>query len=484
MKKINLFLLSMMLLASCQDAPPTPVTDTSKPPDVTAVDEEYTDMVTTKDIGRALGALAMSGEYGLRSSRAMIYSVDSLKAKDGSLTALVINFIDDGGFILLSPTKTYYPVLAFSDKGNFDVNVSGTPVELWADDMSEVIGNLDALPADTLDGYRRMWQNILYDGTAAKAQAISPHSPPVEEPTFTPEQLNTLYRTVYEKRMALQSQGYRVYSVEEYFGKDRTSTEYINFAEMAQNAIYPLYASLWEELTLIVSVNNIDTYTKDNILETEWDQTGMFNLSFPFVTGTKRAYAGCGPVAIGQIMYYHKYPADKPWASMLAIGGNRATSDFLYELAVKSKAQYSETGTSTYPIDLRNTLRSYGYTCERDVYSVSKAFDEISNNRPVVMVGYENLSPEEVPEGHVWVGSGTSVSRWSYYDTYYTITEENSDMSQYYQEDTKYVWQRSIYMNWGWGGAYDGFFLEDGLLTVPGFSTPAVNREIFCTRKP
>ncbi len=483
MKKFNLFLLSMMLLTSCQDAPPTPVTDTSKPPDVPAVEEEYTDKVTTKDIGRALGAFALSGEYGLRSSRAMIYSVDSLKAKDGSLTALVINFIDDGGFILLSPTKTYYPVLAFSDKGHFDVNVSGTPVELWADDMSEVIGNLDALPADTLDGYRRMWQNILYDGTAAKAQAISPHSPPVEEPTFTPEQLNTLYRTVYEKRMALQSQGYRVYSVEEYFGKDRTSTEYMNFAEMTQNAIYPLYASLWEELSLIVYVDNASTYTKENLLETEWTQTGLFNLSFPYVTEDRRAYAGCGPIAIGQVMYYHKYPTNIPWTSMVTSYGNKATSDFLFELAEKSDAKYLTTKTTTDIRDLQATLQSYGYICDRDVYSVSKAIDEINHNRPVILFGLGNLESTGEPSGHGWIGSGTKTYRNEYYNTYYTMTEEYS-MSQIYQEDPKYVWQHSIYMNWGWGGTNNGFYLENGLLTIPGFSAPATNRKMIYVRKP
>ena len=101
-------LLAMFLMSSCQDAP-APKIEGAKTVDVPVVEQEYTDRVMTNDVGRAIAALAVSGEYGLHNSRAMLYSVDSLKAKDGSLTAIVAN---DGGFILLSPTKKYYPVSA------------------------------------------------------------------------------------------------------------------------------------------------------------------------------------------------------------------------------------------------------------------------------------------------------------------------------------------------------------------------------------
>lgn len=104
-------LLAMFLMSSCQDAP-APKIEGAKTVDVPVVEQEYTDRVMTNDVGRAIAALAVSGEYGLHNSRAMLYSVDSLKAKDGSLTAIVVNFANDGGLILLSPTKKYYPVSA------------------------------------------------------------------------------------------------------------------------------------------------------------------------------------------------------------------------------------------------------------------------------------------------------------------------------------------------------------------------------------
>lgn len=482
-RTITTMLLGLFLMSSCQDVP-APKIEESKTMNVPVVEQEYTDRVMTNDVGRAIAALAASGEYGLHNSRAMLYSVDSLKAKDGSLTAFVVNFANDGGFILLSPTKKYYPVLAYSDKGRFDVNVSGSPVEVWAEDMSDVIGNVDALPADTLAKYRRLWNSLLFESTIDKIPSTNMTASRAEG-EVSDEEMQRLYRIVRDKREEFESLGYKTYFLYEYFG-DYDPDTYANVAQMAQASIYPLYDHVWDELTFVVDIYNVSTTTTDNMLNTVWGQDGMFNANFPYISETRRAYAGCGPVAVGQIMYYHKYPVDKLWSSMVTSYGNITTSNFLYELAERANADYKIDGTETTIINLRNALRTYGYMCDKADFSLAKVRDEIVNNRPVALFAEGKIKKENSDvkrSAHAWVASGISTSKWEYNYVCYTMTQMNG-MASFYQTPKQYIIQKSLYMNWGWNGRYDGFYAENGNLTIPGYVAPAENRTMMCIQKP
>lgn len=476
-------LFGLFLMSSCQDVP-APRIDESKTKDVPMVEQEYTDRVMTKDVGRAIATLAASGECGLHNSRAMLYTVDSLKAKDGTLTAFVVNFTNDGGFVLLSPTKKYYPVLAYSNKGHFDVNVSGSPVEVWTEDMSDVIDNVDALPADTLAKYRRLWNSLLFESTIDKK---SSKEMPLSraEGEVSDEEMQRLYRIVRDKREEFERQGYKTYSLYEYL-RDYDQDTYTYIAQMAQASIYPLYDHVWDELTFVVDIYNMSTATKDNMLNTVWGQSGMFNASFPYVSETRRAYVGCGPVAVGQIMYYHKYPVDKPWSSMVTSYGNITTSDFLYELAERANANYGIDGTETTVKNLWKALRTYGYICDRADYSLTKVKNEIAGNRPVALFAdgmVKEKNGDVKKSAHAWIASGLSTYRWEYNYVCYTMTQVYG-MTSFYQTPKQYIIQNSVYMNWGWNGKYDGFYAENGNLTIPGFVAPAKNRTMICIKKP
>lgn len=469
--------MCILALYSCQDAPAPGVQDTS-PDEAAPIEDACSDQVSYRDINKAIAAITCSGDFGMERSRASMYSVDSLISKDGVLTALVVNFANDRGFILLSPQKTFYPVMAYSDKGHFDVNVEGKPVEEWTEDMSDVISQLNYLPSDSIEIYRRMWNDLLFESSINKKPVIR-KSPPIDEVKIPEEEMQKLYRAVRAKRTELESQGYKTYLIGEYLSKDDIDA-YENIRQIVQGAIYPLYESVWEELTLVVDIDNMTTTTKENMLSTVWGQRGMFNVSFPTLSDGRKAYVGCGPVAIGQVMYYHKYPANIPWSSMMTSYGNEVTSNFLYELAIKSKADFQLEGTHTYMPDLQSTLESYGYICARDVYSVSKTISEVFDNRPVVLSGRDEVADKR---GHGWVASGASISDWEYYTMYYTMTSQYG-MSSFYQTDKKYLRQNSVYMNWGWYGQYDGFYVENGTLKIPGFTNKTVNRIMINIQKP
>ena len=366
--------MCILALHSCQDAPAPGVQDAS-PDDAAPIEDACSDQVSYRDINKAIAAITSSGDFGMERSRASMYSVDSLISKDGVLTALVVNFANDGGFILLSPQKTFYPVMAYSDKGHFDVNVEGKPVEEWTEDMSDVISQLDYLPSDSIEIYRRMWNDLLFESSI---NSISTNAVSRAEGEVSQEEYQQLIQIARAKRTEFEQKGYKTFSLEEVFKNDPEGYESI--IQEATAAIFPIYDHLVLALSFAVEINNSNNYTKQNLLQTSWNQTGGFNQSFHFISDSQRAYAGCGPVAMGQIMKYYQYPPSYPWTKMHNSYGTKETSDFLYELAIRAHASFKSEGTKTSVENMQSTLESYGYICERDVYSLSRTLSDINSN--------------------------------------------------------------------------------------------------------
>ncbi|MDE5627902.1 MAG: Spi family protease inhibitor, partial [Candidatus Amulumruptor sp.] len=48
-------------------------------------------------------------------------SIDAINDEDGNPLMYVVNYTDNKGFVILSASKEYYPILAESDEGSFDL---------------------------------------------------------------------------------------------------------------------------------------------------------------------------------------------------------------------------------------------------------------------------------------------------------------------------------------------------------------------------
>ena len=100
--------------------------------------------------------------------------------------------------------------------------------------------------------------------------------------------------------------------------------------------------------------------------QAEWGQELGYNQSFPKLGNGQNAFAGCGPVACGQIMYYFKHPSNINWNGMNRSGyGNKTTSSFLFQIAEKANCDYREDGTYTTLSKIENVLKSFGYTTKK-----------------------------------------------------------------------------------------------------------------------
>ena len=90
------------------------------------------------------------------------YMLSSIRDAKGETAMYVINFADDAGFVVVSATKKYEPILAFSDKGNFNVNNENLPdgLKQWKTDVIDVINKHKSFPADSALRYATFWREF------------------------------------------------------------------------------------------------------------------------------------------------------------------------------------------------------------------------------------------------------------------------------------------------------------------------------------
>jgi len=179
-----------------------------------------------------------------------------------------------------------------------------------------------------------------------------------------------------------------------------------------------------------------------------WHQGNPYNY---YVTrarnGTLNDYiAGCGPVAVAQIMAYHGYPPKCTlnvtipnvntsinnyvynWANMRndfslieetdsITGGAKDIAVLMYEIGhpQRSNADYQyKNGTYSYPEDLTTAFKKMGYKTPSNFvpYDHSIVKSSIMAGRPVLVIGWDVTG-----SGHFWVVDG--VRHMNYYTEWY-----------------------------------------------------------------
>lgn len=167
--------------------------------------------------------------------------------------------------------------------------------------------------------------------------------------------------------------------------------------------------------------------------------TTLWNQGAPYNKYCDNGYAGCGPIAVAQIMAYHKYPADLlDWDRVtetsilleVSIGADDLAS-LIKEIGVKAEARYLSDGTYTYVPDLKTTFEEYGYNCHYSTgFSQSSVINNIEQQRPLLISGFNGT------EGHAWVIDGYRryASRVTYYYTTspYNVYREYTNMHTFY----------------------------------------------------
>ena len=426
--------------------------------------QQITEDVNSGEVKNILGNL-----FGKqRKGRSTDYTVSLLKDKDGVDRIICINYSDDGGFALISAEKTYEPILAYSDKGNFDI--SGElpfPLNEWMDCTMHSIADSESLPADSLQKIANIWRK--YDDLDYSKISKSIKSPQ-RLPSIDWDTYYGLTRQMMDKMAEWKSNGYRVYSLDEYDGMTSIGDKDA-IASYVQSRILPTYAEEYRSLALIVEKDISSTYGRGHWIYTEWDQALDYNQSFEFVPGstTEHIPVGCGPLAIGQIMYSYRYPNTFNWDAMTLTGfGNKTTSDFLLDVKEKCNAEYNpETGgTGCNQFQQMQALNHYGYTFQ---YTVPKNITEYNLvNYPAIISSHESwktVTGKELDGDHAWIIEGgkcthsrTDIEIWSFpYENFECIHNESTE------PDETFI----FYVNWGRSRGYQAYYslasmIEDG----------------------
>lgn len=236
------------------------------------------------------------------------------------------------------------------------------------------------------------------------------------------------------------------------------------------------------DMVEIVEVNRVyyfkGTRVNENIkgpfVSVAWHQ------DFPYNQHFENYYAGCGPVAVGQVMSYHKYPASYnnntynyhytyDWDYITAIPTHNINhmndvaliiSDLLEIIAKIADFDYGNNAAIlTSKSGLMNALQAFGYQCQGyNSFDSSLVFANINNNNPVI-IGGENQDEEY---GHFWVIDGYSEVRTI--TTLYNITYPYNEYSATSTDPTKYY-----HCNWGFNVGFNANAKHNGYYLYNSF---------------
>ena len=254
---------------------------------------------------------------------------------------------------------------------------------------------------------------------------------------------------------------------------------YIPFAgarDYLPESIYEQFRAVAEGMTYIEYDYNQHAYLRwkqkgyeekmGNILSTTWTQESGFNVALPQISG-QYPPAGCATIAMAQVMKYNEYPTFFNWNSMPNSYASSVTAAFIRDVADAINADYALDGTSASLSDVRNALVSkYGYSTTAQVvnHSAARTIGNLRKKQPVIMQGFT----DDGKVGHAWVACG-------YHDIDHYTEYELLTMPEEFHPGGTFVFLISdsyttdfdirtyFYMNWGWGGSYNGMYLDTNL---------------------
>lgn len=391
--------------------------------------QDLTYDISIDDINNVLSKLSQK-------SRGTDYTISVLKDSMDNPSMYVVNYGMNDGFIILSTTKKATPVLAYSDQGHFEININDHPVSLWLQYAETFVQYSRALPEDSIKESIYEWNHLLHNPVFSNQKRPDPKS---RYNYITDDEYQELQALVNAERINWQSKGYNTYTLDSFeLGEDILDL----FKRRAQEAIYPLYEDYWNQFTFIISMDECDTATTETV-KTHWTQNWPYN-KYCYIPGTtSQSVVGCGPLAVGQIMYYYEYPNTFDWNGMKGSNGDDLIAQMLNQVGEKCNVDYKTNEATTSTDDLQKALKSYGYNV--------KQVDDNNTDYPKLVTSSEAK--------HAWIECGTQ-TYWSiHFYRCFTLTERRR-INPIEDSPISGIGQTYTYINWGWGASYDGYYIS------------------------
>ena len=188
----------------------------------------------------------------------------------------------------------------------------------------------------------------------------------------------------------------------------------------------------------------------------KWGQGTGYNYNAKYAG----AYIGCPAVAIGMLCYFNLYPVKYNCQFMpakLPDNYNMASyislmfRDIADNIPNYNWGKYPNASSGATPEDILQGLINIGYkNAKFNDFKLEDVYNEISNNRAVLLGGFDKYS-----RGHIWFCDG-------YFEQIYKITKTKKRLFHSNEVTTWYEYEEQLYMNWGWNGNENGWFVVDG----------------------
>lgn len=411
--------------------------------------------VVTMQTVESIAKSFIVNKVSTRSSEKEINNIHTVCSENDTPLFYIVNYKDSQGFIIISATKDYMPVLAFSDTGCFDVDQTNkTGVSLWMAEQKVGISSVAEFPDSIKMKYRALWTDY---NTQKKEIAIRTRS------------RDDVFELISGSVNEWEAEGYTVYCLAQY----KETDEFRNLPQEVQNRLLTLplgYANSHyggrENVSFVLKKNTSVSHSVSPLLKTTWGQEAGFNSSI--ITNVP---VGCTAIAMGQIMKYHKYPLNYSWNDMPDNYATSTTADYLAEVGRKIGINYDAGESDANITNVASVFKTFGYNaitvCNHDSY---KVISELEKNKPVYMRGYDSSGFLGIGvKGHAWVCDGYFSGTGSYQLRLMTLEdcpeshEPTCFLNPYTYDAIVSVTPPSFHMNWGWYGLNDGYYADDNL---------------------
>ena len=392
-------------------------------------------------------------------------SVKSVKADAGEPAMHVINY-SGGGFAIVSATRDYHPVLAYSDEGSFELTDDMGPVDVWLSETKESIRVAESLDADTKASIRAQWNRL---ESASAALSVTPNASAPKTRASDPlmvqafhnrvSQIMNQYPGQYAPLTLNQAASYLDYS-------------YIReISDLAEAYGSPPEYTIVGVKQEIITLNNVGP-----LLTTSWHQYPPFNDYCYNATSSENTLAGCTAIALAQIMRFHRDAGNSSYSwyampdsvpgsgsglpSPVPHGYYDVLSDFIRDVGVRIGLNYANGDSEAYMDEVTNAITSYGYTYNVYAHNATTVKNWITTERkPIAMEG-EIINGV----GHLWVCDGVQERHYqtSFFVEFINSYYNYSDYGHWSIYSPEVVWPSPystyFHMNWGWD-QNNGWFL-------------------------
>lgn len=442
----KLTLLSLLLAVGCSEGILGTEQDVPSHPDQAIPFIQRTETrVSADDISAIAPQIVNNGILTRSSDENTIESIDTICDDSGHPVFYIVNFCDNQGFLIMSSSLRYYPVLAYVEHGTFDEN-DILLKDILSQYKLELLHNENSLEVDAQAEFLDMWRR--YETSYAA----------VNTPVYTRDDGILTLRSDFIHTW--EEQGYDCFSLDER-PEGLPESIYENWCETAESVAHPDYNSISDAIIVRRTTRVHDSVPA--LLSTLWNQDYPYNYGLDGLFSSTDAAAGCVTIALGQIMKYHQWPSRYNWSNMPnnAVSYCADLSNFIQDLfddVILLPYQNDWSMSHIQPV-IKSVLKNqYDYNASLDTHNALTVKSSLSSGNPVFMMGSENGI---LSDRHAWVCDGFNYSELCYHFELYVVSIVEPPLQyEFISSHDCSSANTFFHMNWGHSPSSNGWFTD------------------------